>query len=431
MPTYVASDIAPLRRVLVHPPGPETRAVLSLCAGDHPFLAADLLWDRAPAEHAALVEILQAHAVEVVLLETMLDEALQAARDVGDGDTWLTTHLPHLRGHESAVTGQVLLGATAAFVYPPHASGTFAPLVEPLKWMIFPRDIAVMTPRGIILGQFANRSRARERDLLAFALRYAPGLRDYPLLFDAAEEGVFLQGGDVLVLDDHTLLVGIGNRSEERAAVRLAQRLAMDVLAVALPGPFSIPEPRSSSGHRLSSLFLHLDTVCTWVDTATILAVPYFLETTATTNPLLPIIQHLVTTAAVTRDDARAMMDALHHMGSVTLFRAGSGERDPVYAGMKLLDVLRAQGVRVVPVGGDRHDGNEAKYLIEQVLRETHFQAANTLALQPGHVIAYAGNHATRLALAHAGVTVTTFEAPDLVRWHGGPHCLTLPLARG
>ena len=64
------------------------------------------------------------------------------------------------------------------------------------------------------------------------------------------------------------------------------------------------------------------------------------------------------------------------------------------------------------------------------VLPELRGQAANVVALEPGRLIAYAENEHTLKALRAAGNDVKTFPGSALVRWHGGPHCLTLPLER-
>jgi len=47
---------------------------------------------------------------------------------------------------------------------------------------------------------------------------YARALRDFPIVFDAAKEGVVLDGGDVIIRDETTLFLGVGQRTDRQAA---------------------------------------------------------------------------------------------------------------------------------------------------------------------------------------------------------------------
>ena len=53
------------------------------------------------------------------------------------------------------------------------------------------------------------------------------------------------------------------------------------------------------------------------------------------------------------------------------------------------------------------------------------------VATGPNRIIGCEGTPRTTAALRGAGVTLTAVEVGEFVRWHGGPHCLTLPLERG
>jgi antitoxin (DNA-binding transcriptional repressor) of toxin-antitoxin stability system len=59
--------------------------------------------------------------------------------------------------------------------------------------------------------------------------------------------------------------------------------------------------------------------------------------------------------------------------------------------------------------------------------RNTH---STIVATRPGRVVACAENEYTLGALRGAGVELRPFEASEIVRWGGGPHCITLPLER-
>ena len=238
-----------------------------------------------------------------------------------------------------------------------------------------------------------------------------------------------MQGGDVTVLDPRTLLVGVGNLTAEAAARALAQRLKMNVLAVRLPARFASDGRGLWTG--LNSLFLHLDSIFTLVDSEWALVLPYFFEARhAGADPLTWMLSGLSKVPGPNREVLEWLATCLREVGWLSLYKAGSGEVDRSVEGMKLVDYLRARGYRIAEVGGPRGDEPDAKWIVERVLREAYFQAANVLAIAPGRVIAHEDNQHTNAALRASGVAVETFPAHELVRGHGGPHCMSMPLER-
>jgi arginine deiminase len=427
----VPSDVGTLRRILVHTPGPEIRKMLNALSGQHPMLPSSLLLDRATEQHRAFVALLEDEGAEVLQLETVLDEAVEAARTAGAFDMWLKGAAPQLVPHASEVSGAVLLGAVDRFTYHTDPEGAFHPLVAPAKGIMYTRDLAVMTPRGVVISNFVNAARNFETALIRLAFDWSPQLRDYPVAFDAREERLFLQGGDVIVADENTLLIGAGNLTEEVAARRLARKLAMDVVAVQLPtGGEGAGVEIYKSWHGLRSLFLHLDSIFNMVDRRRAIAIPLLLEEEHSgRDPLSRIAAGLARTSPVATEDADELRENLEQVGRIRRFRAGSGEEEPLPEGIKLVDYLRDEGWDIIPVGGER-EGDEFAWFIERVLRELYFQAANVVATAPGRVVVCAENEHTLAALRHAGVEMRPFEASEIVRWGGGPHCLSLPLER-
>jgi arginine deiminase len=429
---FVPTDVGTLRRVLVHTPGPEIRKMLNALSGQHPMLPSSLLLDRAMEQHRGFLALLEADGATVLQLETVLDEALEAARSAGIFEIWLQGVAPQLVPHAPEVSGAVLLGADDRFTYHTDPGGTFHPLVAPAKGIMYTRDLAIMTPRGVVISNFVNPARNFETALIRLAFEWSPSLSDYPVAFDAREQRLFVQGGDVIVADGQTLLIGVGNLTEPAAARRLAQSLHMNVVAVQLP---TGGEPAGweiyKNWHGLRSLFLHLDSIFNMVDRRRAVAVPLLLESEhAGRDPLSRIAAGLARTSAVDAEDAAELRENLRNVGRIRRFAAGSGEEDPLPDGIKLVDYLRDDGWEIVPVGGER-DGNEFPWFVERVLRELYFQAANVVATAPGRVLACAENEHTLGALRKAGVELRPFEASEIVRWGGGPHCMSLPLDRG
>jgi arginine deiminase len=429
--SYVPTDIGRLRRVLVHTPGPEIRKMLNALSGQHPMLPSSLLLDRVVDQHRGFVALLEAEGATVLQLQAVLDEAVEAVRTTGVLEIWLQGLAPQLVPFASEVSGAVLLGAVDRFTYHTDADGTFHPLVAPAKGIMYTRDLAIMTPRGVVISNFVNPARNFETALIRLAFDWSPSLREYPVVFDGREERLFLQGGDVIVADERTLLIGVGNLTEEGAARRLAQKLEMDVVAVQLPAGGQDAGVEIYKGwHGLRSLFLHLDSVFNLVDRRRAVAVPLLLESEhAGRDPLSRIAAGLARTSDVSADDADELRENLERTGRIRRFLAGSGEEDPLPDGIKLVDYLRDEGWEIVPVGGEA-EGDDVAWFVERVLRELYFQAANVVATAPGRVVACEENEHSLAALRAAGVELRPFEASEIVRWGGGPHCMTLPLER-
>lgn len=62
--------------------------------------------------------------------------------------------------------------------------------------------------------------------------------------------------------------------------------------------------------------------------------------------------------------------------------------------------------------------------------REQWNDAANTVAIKPGHVICYDRNDMTNSLIKKAGINVQSIPSSELSRGRGGPHCMTMPLQR-
>lgn len=439
--SFVSSDIDSLRRVIVHAPGVEMRRVALLANEDHPSLPYDAMPAGAIAQHDTLVKLLRDEGAEVLFLDRLLDSALHVARQRNELEGWIRRNFA--RGDElvefaDELTADELLGRRPSLFYRYDERG-FAPLVGPSKWLIYVRDFAVMTPRGLVLTQFGSYDKTDEAALAELVLRFAPELGGYQIVFDARSEEVFLQGGDLIVLDESTLILGAGSLSETRAAERLAQRLEMEVLAVSM-APLNQRESGYAGWTGVHHQFLHLDSAFALVDRGKVLVVPYLMEERyAERNPFVDLLD------AFERDlDLRQGADAVRHkkrwptiaaarealeaIGWVTRYEPGTGHPTPL--GTKLADLMRERGYEVIPVGGRRASLPMELYLLERVLFELNLQAANVVAVRPGAVIANDGNEHTLGALRAAGVTVLPFSGSDLAAWHGGPHCLTLPLER-
>lgn len=429
---FVDCDAAPLRRVLVHTPGAEVRKVIPFGGAEHPVLGPEIMGAAAGRQHAALVRLLTEAGAEVLSFSTLLQQAIDRARDEGQFRSWLEQFFPRLAGHERDVRATTLLGGDDPFIYRSDQQGVIKRLVDPVRCICFLRDTAVMTPRGLVLCRLVNSYRAIEPELIRLLTRWTEPLA-YPIAFDAPAERVYLQGGDLIVADPNTLWLGVANLTEEDAAPRLARALGMDVVAVELPGDHGgLRKGRIDSWNGLRTQFLHLDTLISLTGPREVVTVPCFLEERfARRHPLTAILRGLIDDPGVFPPYIHHLERSLERIGRVRVYRAGTGEQDRSLDDRKLVDYLREQGYTVRFVGGDPPRHNLSQHLVEHVLPELRLQAANVVATRPNHVIQCEDTPRTTEFLRGAGVSVATVDVDEFVRWHGGPHCLTLPLERG
>lgn len=388
-------------------------------------------------EHRALVELLRKEGVKVLQVRDLLQDAIENARRQGKLAEWIKETYPsqyeRILPEIDKIDADMILQRSDSSFYRKDGDGKLAPLFLPITSMYWARDFAISTPKGIIIGNGKNYGRSLENGIARLMFRYARELRDYPIVFDAAEEGVRLDGGDVIVKDEKTLFMGAGGRTSAEAAPLLARKLGMDVIAVSMP-PGDKP-------NGMSRLLLHLDSIFNLVDRDKALAIPYFLEKAYTrSNPMRNILAGIAGetdailaagTGGRSGGDSsriRQTLDLMPAVGRLTRYAAGTGEATPL--DMKLVDYVRSLGYKVVFVGGERDGMPEEKYALERAMYELRWQGANVAQLSPGRIIAYEHNVQTNAALRKAGVEVLTFPGEILAFRDGGPHCLILPLVR-
>ncbi len=434
---FIPSDYHKLTKVVVQSPGPESRHV-QLFAPHIPLggFTSDTIGEAASLQHTELTSLLRQDGSTVLYTHDLINSAInEAGPDVFD--RFLEDKFPRLRmlsrRERQKLSANDLIGANDLTFYP-RQPGREVFTTHPLQWMYYTRDFAVMLPHGVALTAFDDESRSPETSIVRFMFENAPELKEYPVIFDAEKEGVKMQGGDMIVLDPHTLLMGVGNLSSVEAAKKLAKRTNMDVLGIRLPAGPAHEDTESQGFTPLNLLFLHLDTVFNLVDNQRALVIPYFFQDEFEgVHPLSAILASIKLENLSPEDQAKVtrLEKVMDGVGKVTVYEAGTGEEQPT--DQKLVNYLKDRGYSFAFAGGEPKATlqEQVQHLTEVAFPEIRFQGANILANSPGKVIMYkADTSESRRSLAELGVEVALFDGHELARWNGGPHCMTLPLER-
>ena len=398
------SEIAPLKKVLMHRPGDEflnltPNTLERLLFDDIPYLK------TAQQEHDAFANALRAEGVEVIYLVDLVAEALenggktvrkkfleQFIHEAGVTSPKVVKHcLDYLNGFKDTkemvrkciagidISELKKLGSVSGF-YATRDTGRM--IIDPIPNIYFQRDPMATIGHGATLHRMWSVTRTRESIFMEYVYKYHPFYEGTKLYYDRSEP-YCIEGGDIQVLSPEVVAVGISQRTEPDAIADFAKRLFKDktnnfkyVLAI------DIPDERS---------FMHLDTVMTQVDV-----------------------------------DKFAVQDAVMDISTVYEISAGrSGELEIVEIRQGLQKVLEKylhlNKVELIKCGNGRRIDAE---------REQWSDGVNLICVRPGVVMAYDRNFVTNETLRKHGVKVIELPSSELSRGRGGSHCMTMAIAR-
>ena len=241
---HVGSEIGRLRRVILHRPDLELKRLTPRNKDD--LLFDDVLWvKRARQEHDAFADALAERDVEVLYLHELLGETLdipEARNLVLQRTTHQATLGPSLgpavddwlRSLSGAELAERLIGGIAYHELPFASSSLSAQapaldgfVLAPLPNHLFTRDTSAWVYGGVTVHEMAKPARRREAVHLDAIYRY------HPLFAEVAHETwsdhlggpAQLEGGDVLVIGNGCVLIGMGERTRPAGVELLARRL--------------------------------------------------------------------------------------------------------------------------------------------------------------------------------------------------------------
>lgn len=398
----VKSEIAPLRRVLLHRPGEE---LLNLT----PNTLEELLFDDIPylkvaqEEHDAFAQALREEGVEVVYLEDLMAEVLDLNPDLRDEFLSQFIYEAGIRTEryrkvicdflcENYPDSKQLVLKTMAGVNLQElhtdktnslvdlVSDASKMVVAPMPNLYFTRDPFAMIGNGVSINRMYSVTRNRETIYGEYIFKHHSDFQDVPEYYSRYNT-FHIEGGDILNINEHVLAIGISQRTEPDAIDQIAKNIFASDSPIDTVLAFNIPNTRA---------FMHLDTVFTQIDHDKFTVHPGILG---------PLSVFEITPDGEGGIKVREMEETLEKV----LAR---------YVGMP---------VELIPCGGGSRIAAE---------REQWNDGSNTLCLRPGTIVVYQRNDVTNEILNKHGLTVLEMPSAELSRGRGGPRCMSMPLIR-
>ncbi|WVH36982.1 arginine deiminase family protein [Mycoplasmoides gallisepticum] len=392
----VYSEIGKLRKVLVHTPGKELDYVTPQRLDE--LLFSSLLNPiKARQEHETFIKLLEDHDVECVQLSTLTVQTFQAVTSKIQEEfinRWLDECIPVLSEINRVKVYDYLksLATNPQVMIRKMMSGILAKevgiqsevelIADPMPNLYFTRDPFASIGKGITLHSMFHPTRKRETIFADFIFSHHPEYKNTPKYY-SREDKYSIEGGDLFVYDDKTLVIGVSERTEKKAIQSLAEKLRQND-ETSFEKIYAINVPKMSN-------LMHLDTWLTMLDYDKFLYSPNMMG-------VLKIWE----------------IDLTHQ---TLIWRELNESLE------EFLSMVIGKKATVIPVAGE--DSTQIEIDVE-----TNFDATNFLVIQPGVVVGYDRNYKTNQALRDAGIKVISWNGDQLSLGMGSARCMSMPLYR-
>lgn len=405
MALSVSSEIAPLKKVIVHTPGSEVSLVNPNSKDE--LLFDDIIFeDDACREHQDMLKVFKAAMPDEGSIYEITDLFQECFKQKEARSFFINKLVNKLKDRNLHAIKSKLLELNAEQLVRFAIDGTTPAMndftLPPAPNLLFTRDLSAVVNNSILLSQPAKKARMREVLLMETLLNFHSLFKDLrDNIIYVGDQGS-LEGGDVLVASEKVVLIGMSARTSF-SGLMAATRGLLDhgvehVLAV------DIPKQRSS---------MHLDTIFTFASKHECIAFP----------------------PAIT--ERRDNVVALHSQnGSIVTESKPSLQ----LAMNELLD----REMTFINCGGAKRTNQ---------FREQWTDGANVFALAPGVIVGYERNTNTFNELQNHGYQVMnqhefveefsnrslkdtdqkiaiSFLGHELCRGRGGARCMTMPIER-
>ncbi|WP_125567806.1 arginine deiminase [Companilactobacillus insicii] len=403
-PIHVTSEIGKLDVVMLKRPAEEVENIT-------PDTMPRLLFDDIPylpiaqKEHDHFAQILRDNGTEVLYLENLAAEAIDAGNVKGAfldkmlAESGYAVGADHdaLKEYLMSLDTQAMVNKLFAGVRRNEIDFTPTDLVsaaedpdypfflDPMPNAYFTRDPAASIGDGLSINHMTFAARQRESMFMETIIAHHPRFANKGLhVWRDRNHTHRIEGGDELVLSNHVLAIGVSQRTSATAIQDIARNLFNENSGFDTVIAISIPH-----NHAM----MHLDTVFTMINTDQFTVHPGILGEggkidTWTIHPGKDgdlTMEH--------NQDLKAVLKNALGLDDLDLIPTGNG--DPI----------------VAP-------------------REQWNDGSNTLAIAPGVVVTYDRNYVSNQMLRQHGLKVLETISSELSRGRGGPRCMSMPLVR-